>query len=86
MESNHLNSQGNRSHLLRELVNLCMQSLYQREAMSELDINRLLSESVKNKLLSAEESYRLRDLLYQSRSATELIDSRIASRMARQAA
>jgi hypothetical protein len=54
-----------------------MQSVHSKESLSEVDINRLLSESVKTKLLSAEESYRLRDLLYQSRSAQEIIDTGI---------
>jgi len=78
MNHNHLDIQQNRCDLIRLMVEVCMKSIYDRNTLTESEVNHLLSESVRNKLLNPEESYQLRDILLSGQTLEAFVDKRIA--------
>ncbi|TVQ80910.1 MAG: hypothetical protein EA369_01060 [Bradymonadales bacterium] len=66
MNLNPITEVSDRLGLIDQLVGIGMKAVYNRAALSDAEINQALSESVRHKLLSPEESYKLRDLIYQA--------------------
>lgn len=69
-----------RIQILEELMETAIHATLGSHQMDENRISQLLGESVKSRLFSAEESYRLKDkLVDQGRHLDRLIDLRIES-------
>lgn len=75
-----------RSPLIVETVTMAMNAAYGTKTNEDQQVARVLGELVKTKLLSAEDSYRLRDQLNDSESLSRLIDKRIELALQRRAA
>ncbi|MGA0162884.1 MAG: hypothetical protein ACO3LE_01350 [Bdellovibrionota bacterium] len=75
----------NRIELIRQVISIALNSTYQNEAIDEQKLMNLLGDLVREKLLSAEDSFKLRESLLQTRRLDSYIDSRIDSHLKKQA-
>ena len=66
-----------RSELLRNTVQLSIQAVFGLARLDEQQVSQLLGSLVRSKLLTADDSYRLRDRLLDSTALTRYLDSRI---------
>jgi len=66
-----------RTQLILKSVQLAMDAAYGKELNNEHEITEVLGGLVREKLMSAEDSYRLRDQLLDRRAIDRLIDRQI---------
>lgn len=70
-------SQKDRTVLLRDMMSLAAEAALDEPTSSTEHMDGLMRELVREKLLSAEDSYRLRDQLTERGRLTKIIDHRI---------
>ena len=66
-----------RTQLLRDTVTIVMEAAHGLQKVSEPQLAQILSSLVKSKLLSAEDSYRLRDRLADTQAFDKVLERRI---------
>ncbi len=66
-----------RAEMIQQLVSLALRTTFDGKGIDEQSLMNLLGGLVREKLLSAEDSYKLRDQLLQNRGLDSYIDSRI---------
>ncbi len=66
-----------RLDIIKELLETAVQSAYGTHTLDEKRVAQLLGDSVKSRLFTAEESYRLKDRLLDSSTLERAIDRRI---------
>ncbi len=66
-----------RLDIIKELLETAVQSAYGTHALDEKRVAQLLGDSVKSRLFTAEESYRLKDRLLDVSTLERAIDRRI---------
>ncbi len=71
------NTSEDRTELLKDAVNLTMEAAYGLQRLDEQQINQLLNGLVRTKLLSADDSYRLRDQLMNEDAFARALDNRV---------
>jgi len=75
-----------RLDIIKELLETAVQSAYGTHELDEKRVAQLLGDSVKSRLFTAEESYRLKDRLLDSSSLERAIDRRIEIALGQNAA
>jgi hypothetical protein len=78
-----LGTQEDRSNLLKDLTNLSIQAAYGVQRLNDQHVNQVLSGLVRAKLLSADDSYLLKDRLLDRDTLDRAIDSRIEAALRR---
>lgn len=73
----------NRIELLSKSMKMVVDSAFGSQNMSEQEITQTLGELVKSKLLSADDSYSLRDRIMDQESFTRSIDRRVNTALKR---
>ena len=82
----HQNESKNRVELINQSIRLAMDAAYGQPLENEQQITEVLGGLVREKLLSAEDSYRLRDQLLDREALHRLIDRKIETALARRKA
>lgn len=69
--------QEDRSQLLKDAIGITMEAAYGLQKLNEQHISNVLGGLVRSRLLSADDSYRLRDQLMDGESFQKAVDHRI---------
>jgi polyhydroxyalkanoate synthesis regulator phasin len=81
--SNATQAEHDRSDLLKEAVALTMAAAHGLQRLSENQISQMLGNLVRTKLLSADDSYRLRDQLLDSGHFEKAFNDRVEASLRR---
>lgn len=78
--------QEDRSHLLKDLATLSLEAAHGLQKMSDQQVSQVLSGLVRSKLMSADDSYVLKDRLLDRDAIDRAIDFRIEAALRRRGA